>query len=306
MNRPRMRSVVAVLLGAICGYVSWQATRIPVFLGQDFQVWWYGGEMLLDGRNPYTSIVFEGRPGFLYPLTAAVVGAPFTILSIRQAGPLFIGLSCGCLAYLLTKDSWWPLLMFASGAMYDTVIHSQFSALLMMGFVAAGAMWAGSLKPNIGLAMLAYRPSWKALGTMAAFGASTLILQPTWPLDWLRVLRAGGGQYHFSPILAPGGFLLALAAFRWRTPEGRLLLAMAVLPSSPIAYETLPLFVIPRSWQSMSVLAVATTFEYWLMVKHFSFPTLDAFMQRGRTVVVLCCYLPALVIVLRRRSAANA
>jgi hypothetical protein len=186
--------------------------------------------------------------------------------------------------------------MFASASMY-VVIHGQFAALLTTGFVSAGAMWVGALKPNIGLAMLAYRPSVRGAAHMLLFAALTLVLLPSWPLEWVRTVQ--GSRFHYAPFLAPGGLVLLASLLRWRRPEARLLAAMAVLPSSPIVYEVLPLFVVTRTPREMAVLITATWIEYWIVLPLGGPGQIDAFMARGR-IAILICYAPVLVMVLMR------
>src|SRR5262245_26576036 len=154
----RNRIIVALLIGAACGLRSWCETRRPSFIAQDFEVWWHAARAIQRGRNPYTTILFRDGPAFFYPLSLAVFFIPFASLPVTLAGPLFIGLSCALLAFFLTRVAWWPLLIFTSGSMLLCVRGSQFSALITLGFLVPAAMWLGGLKPNLGLAMLAYRP----------------------------------------------------------------------------------------------------------------------------------------------------
>jgi hypothetical protein len=281
----------------VCGCLSFAATRLPGFADQDYRVWWLGANAILHGRNPYTTIFYQHRPGFLYPLTAAIVTVPFAGIPETIAGPLFIAISCGLLAFAVTRTSWWPLLMFASGGMVLCVFAAQFTASLMLGFLLPSAMWLGALKPNMGIAMLAWRPSPKGAALMALVTAISLISMPSWPLEWVKALR--GSTYHYAPVLALGGPLILLALIRWRRPEARLLIAMAVVPSSPLVYETLPLFLIARRRIEWCVLAFGSSLGYLLMTG-YSQSQMNGYMERGRWVVVWLCYLPALVIVLCR------
>ena len=281
--------------------MSFAATRMTGFAGQDFRVWWLGANAILHGRNPYTTIVFQHRPDFLYPLIAAIVTVPFAGIQDTIAGPLFITISCGLLAFMLTRNSWWPLLIFTSGGMFLSIIAAQFTPLLMLGFLSSNAMWLGALKPNIGLAMLAWRPSVKGAVLMALVTAISLISMPSWPIAWLRALEAS--TYHYEPVLAFGGPLILLALIRWRRPEARLLAVMALVPSSPIVYETLPLFLIARRRIELCLLAFMSSVAYLVMA---GLPPnqLDLYMQRGRWVIVWLSYLPALAIVLARPNEA--
>jgi hypothetical protein len=218
-------------------------------------------------------------------------------MPVTVAGPLFVALSCGVLAFALTTISWRPLLVFMSGAMFLAVFAAQFTPLLLLGFLWPGAMWVGALKPNIALVMLAWCPAMKGLALMAIVGAIALISMPSWPMEWFKAALAS--TRHFAPVLGPGGPLMLLALIRWRRPEARLLTAMAVLPSSPLVYEALPLFMIARTRIERCVLAVGSSLGYLLMVG-FTDAQWSSYLARGRWVVVWLCYLPALAIVLRR------
>lgn len=292
-----LRALIALTIAVACGSMSYAATRLPGFADQDFRVWWLGANAILHGRNPYTTIIYQHRPDFLYPLSAALVTIPFADVPVTIAGPVFIAISCGLLALASTRTSWWPLLMFASGGMVMCVFAAQFTALLMLGFMFPTAMWLGALKPNIGIDMLVWRPSIRGAALMALVTAISLISMPSWPAEWLRALK--GSTYHYAPVLGLGGPLILLALLRWRRPEARLLIAMALIPSSPLLYETLPLFVVARRRLEYCALAFASSVGY-LLITGFSQNQIDLYMARGRWVVVWLCYLPALVIVLRR------
>jgi hypothetical protein len=252
---------VAIAIGIVCGSTSFLTTRLAGFRGQDFWVLWYGARALLEGRNPYTTIVWSGGGfGFRYPLSTALLTIPLSGLPPNIAGSLYIALSCALLAFACTRRAWWPLLLFLSGSMIQSVRAAQLSPLLTFGLLTPAAMWLGALKPNIGLAMLAYRPSARAALTMLIVSAIALISMPSWPLDWVATVRAS--PVHYSPLRTLGGPLLLLALLRWRRAEARLLTAMAVVPSSPIVYEALPLFLVPTTWKQMTALVILSDLAY--------------------------------------------
>lgn len=51
---------------------------------------------------------------------------------------------------------------------------------------------------------------------------------------------------------------MLIALLRWREPMARLAVAWACMPQTPIPYEAVPLFLIPRTWTESSVLAGLT------------------------------------------------
>ena len=81
--------------------------------------------------------------------------------------------------------------------------------------------------------------------------ACSLVLWPTWPIAWREALKTA--TQHAPIVTRPGGFLLLLAALRWKRPEARWLLATALVPGNPAAYDALPLLV----------LLPATVWLYW-------------------------------------------
>jgi hypothetical protein len=56
--------------------------------------------------------------------------------------------------------------------------------------------------------------------------------------DWLDALA--GATLSVPPITRPGDFLLLLGLLRWRTLEGRLFAALALVPQTTVIYEALP------------------------------------------------------------------
>jgi hypothetical protein len=202
------------------------------------------------------------------------------------------------LAIAVTRTAWWPLLMFLSGSMLSSVIAAQASPLLTAAMLVPSLMWLGTFKPNIGLAMLAYRPSWRAAALMVGIALACLVIRPAWPLEWVKI--AGQSPFHFSPWRVPGGAFLLLALARWRRPEARMLAMLSIVPSAPIAYEALPLFVIPETRREMFVLALLS-FAVVAMTSGISEQReTAAYLARARPAIVWLLYLPALVMVLRR------
>lgn len=296
---PRLyrRIVVALTVGLVCGIGSYVLNLLNGAQDQDFRFFWLGSKMLLEGRSPYVFMRYvEGGPGFFQPLTAAVITAPFVWMPVRVAGPIFIALSCGLLAYVVTARAWWPLLMFLSGSMFVAVRAANLTPLVTIGFFLPSAMWLGAVRPNAGLAMLAYRPSVRAAATMLIFALACLIIAPRWPLEWLDVLRQS--RYHHSPISAPGGYVLALVLLCWRQADARLLLVMSLVPCSPIVYDALPIFVIPRRWQEAAFLATTTMIAH-VVTEGMSYTSTFDLMEQSRPLLLWTCYVPAMLLVFR-------
>jgi len=124
------------------------------------------------------------------------------------------------------------------------------------------------------------------------------VIQPMWHEPWLRNVREAP---HFRPpVLRPFGFLMLLAALKWRRPEARWLLALSVVPLPPSFYDQLLLAVVCLTFRESLTFAASTVVLFFYV--GFNTPQPD-YMAWGKLVgdgTVWICYFPALVMVLRR------
>ena len=300
----KQRLLVAVVLG--CATAAYTAVLVPMFwpdLRPDFGIVWFGARAFFEGRNPY-ELVGPGREYewdylLLYPLTSMIAVAPLAQLPLRLAAALFAGVGAGLLAWVLTRDTVRnpQLLVFASPAMMSALQNVQWSPLLIAASTLSPAAWLLACKPTIGAALLVWRPSWKSMLIAAAFALLTVAIAPWWPADWLATLPSTA---HMKPlILRPGGFLLLLAAFKWRRPEARLLLALACIPQTPVIYEAVPLFLIVQGLNEGVVLLVLTSIVSTLSQARIAAPEPE-WLDWNAVLFVWLLYLPCLVMVLRR------
>jgi hypothetical protein len=297
------RRLAFALLVAICAatYVARLAIVMPYY-GTDFDPVRYAARLVLHGQNPY-ALIGPGRPVFwnfrlLYPLPAVLVAMPFLAMPIVAARALFVGITSGLLAFVMTRKSWWPALVFLSASWWYAIGVAQWSP----GLLAATSLpWLGFLvaaKPNMGLAVLAAASSWRAFiiltCTATAIAALSFVVMPHWLAGWQDATR---DTPHVRPLVAIfGGPLLLLASLRWRRPDARLLLALAIIPMNPALYEGILLFAIPTSAIEAGLLALASWFVDPL--SHSPFVTASGFASAGQAMLV-CMYFPALVLVLR-------
>jgi hypothetical protein len=101
--------------------------------------------------------------------------------------------------------------------------------------------------------------------------------------------------------MRPGGALLLLALLRWRQPEARLLAAMSLIPQTGGLYDTVPLFLIPRTrWEAYG-LAAATQLVA-IADPARTYPGIDLFsaIKIRWPLMFVLVYVPALLLVLRR------
>jgi hypothetical protein len=161
--------------------------------------------------------------------------------------------------------------------------------------------WLLVAKPSIGAALWAAFPSRAAVVGGLALLAISVALFPAWPGRWADALRA---SQHVAPIMSPGGAILLLALIRWRQPEARLLVGLACIPQTIGLYDTLPLFLIPRSrWQGYALAGlsyVAAFAQAAVVPRHFGM-NLEATFAARWPFIFVCLYLPALVMVLLPR-----
>jgi hypothetical protein len=164
----------------------------------------------------------------------------------------------------------------------------------LLGFLLAA-------KPNIGLGVLAAADSRRAFTTMLAgmviLTAVAFVVWPRWPAAWIDAVRSAG---HVRPLVAfQGGWILVLTALRWRVPQARLLLTLAVLPQNPAPYEGLLLFLIPRTPRQALVLMALSWFVEPAAALAGPPANFAAFAQATGYAMLLLMYLPAMVLVFK-------
>jgi len=301
------RWAIALALGAASalysGFSFHTATKTP-----DFAYFWTAARVLLSGGDPYA-----GRPGvegwtladpFFYPLPAAFPILPFCWLPMPIAGALVMGISGGLLAWVLTREGAHRLWMFASAPYVMALKVGQCSPILVAAAFLPALGWLLPWKPQLGLPLFLYRPSARAAILAAAALAASFAWHPGWVGSWLRNVREL--ESHPAPLLALAGPLLVLAALRWRTPEGRLLLALALTPQLLFFADQLPLQLVARTRRQSAMLAAASlvAFGGWYALLEPG----DRYVLDAAPWVMSLLYLPALAVVLwpRARAAAPA
>ena len=124
---------------------------------------------------------------------------------------------------------------------------------------------------------------------------------PVWPREWLEHLGRQPSP-HPPALLWPFGFVGLVGLLRWRTPEGRLLAAMTLVPSSAWFYDQLFLMLVARTWKQSLVLGALSWIAFILVLAtQAPINLIDPERARGvQRILVLGTYLPAAVLVLRQ------
>jgi hypothetical protein len=295
----RARLLIAAGIGVFAAAISWIGTHRSGFGTPDFHWWYVGARALVEGKNPYVEVprVIGSQFRLFHPLPAVLLTVPLVGFQPDVALSLFSAVSSAVLAFASTRTSYDRLPLFLSASFAHAAVMGQWSLILTAAFLIPALAFLGAAKPNIGVAILSSSLSWRAAAAMLAFAILSLLAMPSWPREWLSQLP--NSPYHFSPVRAPGGFLLLLALLRWRRPEARLLAAMSLVPQSPFVYEALPLFLVARKRFETYLLVIGS--DIALGVYALADRTDVAHFFRVNTIVMpIAMYLPALVLVLRR------
>ena len=292
------RLIMALAVGGWGAFITYFAMQShPQHLAKDFSYPWRAARALLDGQNPYEVIRAVGaypfNADFLYPLPAALVAMPFSFLRPEVAGALFIGFSSTLLAWALLRDSPYRLPLFLSAPFVQAAILGQWSPLLTAAALMPAFQFFAAAKPTIGLAAWIYRPSLKGIiGGLLLVAISFLVL-PGWLGDW-REVTTGMTKYRGPATTLLGCFLL-LGVLRWRRREGRLFVAMSLVPQLPVFYDSLILWLIPSTlWRSFALSAMSWVGYLMWYPSHAS----PAQNEIALPYLVFTIYAPALLLLL--------
>lgn len=250
----RRERLIAPAVGIAAGIVVWIAYRIPPYLVSDFDHVYVGARALLRGRDPYAAVAaLHERFPLLYPLPAVLLILPVAWLPVELARALWSAAGAAAFAAAAVRYGRGLWLGLASMVFVSALAMGQWSPLLTAGAVLPVASLSWVAKPTVGLALFLAYPSRRAAAFAIGLLTVSLVIEPGWPFLWLAALK---GQAYLPPVLRPGGILLLLALFRYREPEGRLIAALACVPQSAMLYESLPLFLIPKTRRGGYVLAI--------------------------------------------------
>jgi hypothetical protein len=311
-DRPRLYHRLAVAIGVAIAAAAIAAVKIQQNgLLYDYGYLWVAGRAVLSGTDPYAAV----RPGvmhfdnwFMYPMPAAIAGATIAWMPMGVASVVFVALAMGSFAFALTGEGWRRLPILMSFPALWAMTTGQWSPFVTAAFVSPAFAWAAVCKPTLGAVAFVTRPKWKFIWVSAATIAISLLWSPTWPMRWWETTQKTANINYEIPITVQGGFLLALAAIRWRYADARLLLGMACVPQSMLMYDQLPLMLIARSRLEAIAFSLWTYLAPLAMRFVTTTPTVDTkaetlpYLAR---IITWTLYLPALAVVLLRKRPAE-
>jgi hypothetical protein len=255
----RRRVAIAAVIGIAATLLAYAFLSRPGSGGDYFFVW-SATRALFAGQNPYHVIAAgpenPGNDVLLYPLPALLIVAPFAWLPLAASGAAFLGVSSALLAFAITRDGYHRLPIFMSAPFVMAVSLGQWSPLVTAAALEANLGFVFAAKPNLGLGAWLYRPNVRSIVFAALLTIASLLVAPTWPIDWYHNISSRPEK--LSPIRTLAGPLLLLGLIRWRRAEARLLVAMACIPQALFFYDQLALGLIPRTLRQSLLLSLAS------------------------------------------------
>jgi len=279
---------VAAAIGVASGALCWAFLHHFQLGGADFNWAYRAARALLSGENPYANTPAGTVP---YPLPAAIAAIPLTVLPPEIAAAVFFGISSGLLALGLIRENPERLLIFLAYPYWAALMTAQWTPLIMCTAFFPLAFAFCLAKPQTGAPVALTHLSRTGLMAAAAFLLASFVFRPRWPLEWIPQLH---GYQHFVPLLVVPGPLLALALWRWRERDARLLFLACVLPQRWF-YDSFILWLIPKTRRSiLATVACSWVIGLW---RWYHIPRT---VQQVGLWCVLGFYVPMLVVVLTR------
>jgi hypothetical protein len=281
----KLRILISLLIGAASGAFCWMLMAHLRIGLMDFGWAVRGAQALLAHKNPYDA------PGQLYPMPAMFFGFPFVLLRPEVAAGAFFGISSALMSFALIPGGYHRLLVFLAYPYWAALLAVQWSPLLFAAALLPPLLPATMAKPQIGIPVFLTHLSRPGVIGCIIFAALTLMLMPTWPVQWMHHF----GDYEcFIPLLVFPGPLIALACLRYRDRDALLLVLMAVMPQRWF-YDMLVLWLIPKSRREI----LFTVLFSWGagILRWYHSP--HSYTEVGRWAVIFI-YLPMVVLLLAR------
>ena len=299
-SRQRLRIAVTIGFGVVAAAVAWRAQFMVGSNGGDHILLWQGARTLISGGDPYAPPA-AATLQLYYPIPALFLALPFVLLSPAVAAFCFIVLSAAILGYAVTRDGFARVPLLFSVPFLVGVQFAQATPLVLAFGLVPALAGLTVCKPNLGLALLVWRrPHNLGVIIAAIVVLVSLAVRPPWPVEWLATVRRSPG--HHAPWNVGIGAVTLLAVLRWRRPEARLLTVMTLVPHGLFFYDELPLFLVANTRREAMLLSL-TSWLGWIGWIWTSEGPSKTDMEQW---VILSLYIPALLLVLRRRNEGQA
>jgi hypothetical protein len=295
------RVVVAIVIALAAGGWAWWVRSSGRFTFSDFDQLWIAARAVLEHQNPYATVPKQFQWPLYYPMPAVIIALPFAMLPKEWASPVWVSLGFAAFAFALSRRGWWPLILLATAPAMNAASLGQWTPLLSATALIPWLAWIGLGKPTTGAAVTgAYGLRGARLNVALAFGILLLsfLLHPAWVKEWLSGIRHAR---HFRPlVLRPFGFVMLASLLRWRRPEGRLLALLSLVPATLVAYDAVPLMLIPHSRREVMIFAGLATIAQSIADHVAEGQTFIAWSSQVGQIYFVALYVPCLVMVLLR------
>jgi hypothetical protein len=304
--RIELRIAVAVAFGIAAACLTYyKMLQEPGGMAADYTWYWRAARALLDGHSPYAVIKPVGPypfdVGFNYPMTTAIMMVPLSHLRPALGSAIVMGFGTFLLAFGITREGFSRLPIFGSVPFFVCLESVQLAPLLAAAALIPAMSWLSSMKPNIGLAAIAYNPALKVIVLNAIVVLLSIALFPHWPMEWLETVRTRTPGNYGSPLLIPGGFVMLLCLIKWKRPEARLLAVMAIVPQSLLFTDQLMLWLVPKTRNESMLLSIFSLPAMFLGAMYVGpHANVAAYTRSMGPAILLLLYLPCLIMVLRR------
>jgi hypothetical protein len=291
----RLRPLFLVLaLGFVLGFRLLLYVWIPD-RSSDFDLLYNAAVHLIRGEDAYP----VASQWFTYPLPAVLLAVPFTAIPLGAARLIFDVLVGWAFVLALWRyRGTFALLAVLSGAYLFAMLNGQTTPLMVAASLVPALGFLLAVKPNTSASLWIARPSRMAVLGVSAFLVLSLVILPSWPRDWWMALLQDNTDL-VPPVLRPFGLVLLLAALRWRSPEGRLLLAIAFIPQNTLPHELVSLALIPANLVEMGIYVAGSWIAVAVAADRMPLHSIAEWTAASWPATLGAVYLPMLYLVLR-------
>ncbi|HEX5479400.1 MAG TPA: hypothetical protein VFY79_06725, partial [Dehalococcoidia bacterium] len=257
------RLLVALLVGVLATIFAYHQLAGRGWLASDFEYDLRAARRFIDGLNPYTDptshpgLAYPFDAVFPYPIFAALFAVPFTMFSSYTAGALYVGLLSAVMAFAVTRDGWWRLVIFLSPSYFVAASVANWSPLIVAAAYLPLLYPVALVKPTIAGPVLVNYPSRRGFIVAALLLVASVVIYPSWPAFWLSSGLHQPANRYAVPMLSGATAVCIVALLWYRMREARVLVMLACVPQHAFFYDQLLLWLLPRSpRQSLALSAV--------------------------------------------------